>query len=155
MHNNTIARKKDGEKFDGVCFTNQSLEKGEKVYIRIAETYARWISSMDFGLTNTDPVNNTLPSMDNLNGITACTIKTLYNSTAVNDVICISVNSDETISCYINDKLLFTTKLTSVSVNDPVWLVFNLSGNTRAIEISLHQPIETHTRAISLMEITR
>lgn len=150
MHNSTIARKKDGEELYGVCFTNRSLEIGEKIYIRIAETHARWLGSMEFGLTNTDPVNTTLPSMDNLTGIT---IKTIENSAAVNDVICMSVNYDATISCCINDILLFTEKLTSVSVNDPVWLVFNLTGNTRAIEISQNKPEETHVRKILLMEI--
>lgn len=149
MHNSTIARKKDGEELYGVCFTNRSLEIGEKIYIRIAETYPRWVNAMDFDLTNTDPVNNNLPLKDNLTGIT---IISLQNSAAVNDVICIYVNDNATISCCVNN-IKFTKKLTSVSVKDPMWLVFSLTGNARAIEISQIKPKEIETRGIALKKI--
>lgn len=152
MHNNTIARKKDGEKYSGICFTNRSIDIGEKIYIRIAERYENWISSMDIALTNTNPVNITVPLLQMSKRET--NIKQYLNySAAVNDVICISVNYDATISCYINDTLQFTEKLTYVSINDPVWLVFDLQGNTRAIEISQNKLKDMNKGFSSIMEV--
>lgn len=59
---------------------------------------------------------------------------------AINNVICMSINNDATISCSINDKIQFTEKLTYLSVKDPIQLVIDLFGNTRAIEISAKKP---------------
>lgn len=150
MHNKTIARKKDGEIYNGICFTNRSIEIGEKIYIRIAEKYERWYCSMNFALTNTDPVNIT--EIDESNGKKT---KLLPYSAAVNDVICVSVDYDATISCNINENTTFTEKLTYVSVNDPMWLVFDLRGNTRAIEISQNKPKEMYLPNSSIFEISR
>lgn len=150
MRNNTIARRKDGEIYGGLCFTNRSIEIGEKIYIRIAEKYAEWHCSMDIALTNTNPVNYTAQLIQNSEWNTS---KLLNYSAAVNDVICISVNYDATTSCSINETLQFTEKLTYVSINDPVWLVFDLRGNTRAIEISPNKPRERQLGISSIMEI--
>lgn len=133
--------KKNEDVCQGICFTNRPLEIGEKVYVRIAETCAKWSSSVDFGFTNTDPARNAVPPMHSL----ICTserkiIARLQILPAVNDVICVSINNDETVSCSINDKLQFTEKLTHVSVKDPIWLVIDLYKNTRAIEISHKKP---------------
>lgn len=141
LHNNTIAMKKDENIFQGICFTNRSLEIGEKVYVRIAETCARWSSSVDFGFTNTDPAKNAVPPMRSLISTYESKIITgLQISLAINDVICMSINNDETVSCSINDRLQITEKLTNVSVKDPIWLVIDLFKNTRAIEISHKKP---------------
>lgn len=141
MHNNTIARKKDGARYNGICFTNRSIDIGEKIYIRIAERDERWRCSMYIALTNTNPVNNTAPllqmSEKEKNEKTKMIVPCLAD---VNDVFCLSVNNDATASCYINDTLQFTEKLTYLSINDPVWFVFDLRGNTRAIEISPNNP---------------
>lgn len=150
MHNKTIARKKDGEEYNGICFTNRSIEIGEKIYIRIAEKYEQWYNSMDFALTNTDPVNIT-----QINKSDGKEINLRQYSAAVNDVICFSVDYDATISWNINDNTKFTAKLNYVSVNDPMWLVFDLRGNTRAIEISQNKPKEFYLRHSSIFEIPR
>lgn len=141
LHNDTIARKKDEKLHHGICFSNRPLEIGEKVYVRIAETCAWWSSSVDFGLTNTDPARNTEMPMYTLVGIAESkVIKQLQILPAINNVICMCINNDATISCSMNDKMQFTEKLTHVSVNDPIWLVIDLFGNTRAIEISAKKP---------------
>lgn len=141
LHNNTIAMKKDEDICQGICFTNRSLEIGEKVYVRIAETCARWSSSVDFGFTNTDPARNAAPPMHSLISTYESRIITgLQILPAINNVICMSINNDGTVSCSINDTLQFTEKLTHVSVKDPIWLVIDLYENTRAIEISHKKP---------------
>lgn len=143
LHKDTIAMKKDGGMLYGICFTNRSLEIGEKDYVRIAETNARWLpNSVDFGFTNTDPARNAVLSMKSLNSISEQhkQIKILRIVPTVNNVICMSINNDATVSCSINDGLQFTEKLTHVSVKDPIWLVIDLYGNTAAIEISAKKP---------------
>lgn len=154
MHNSTIAWKKDDAGFHGICFTNRSIDIGEKIYIRIAEKYANYLSSVEIALTNTNPVNITAPLLQlQMSDGETNTKQFIKYSAAVNDVICISVNYDATTSCYINDTLRFTKKLTYVSINDPVWLVFDLCGNTRAIEISPNKPKDTYERFSSIMEM--
>lgn len=59
LHNNTIAKRKDEDIHNGICFSNRSLKIGEKIYLRIAETCAGLSSSVDFGFTNTGPTRNT------------------------------------------------------------------------------------------------
>lgn len=143
LHNNTIARKKNGELHHGICFTNRSLEVGEKIYVRIAETYASSSSSVDFGFTNTDPARNIVPltCRKPLIGDPGCkVIKPLQILLAIDNVICLSINKDATVSCSINEKLKYTEKLSYVSVKDPIWLVIDLNGHTRAIEISHKKP---------------
>lgn len=140
LHNNTIARRKD-DVYNGICFSNRSLKIGEKIYLRIAETCARSSSSVDFGFTNTDPTKNT----EMLKGPLVCIHKTkilehLQIFPDINNVICMCINNDATISCSINDKIQFTKKFTYLSVQDPIWLVIDLFGNTRAIEISAKKP---------------
>lgn len=154
MHNNTIARKKDGAKYNGICFTNRSIDIGEKIYIRIAERDERWHRAMDIALTNTNPVNNSLPLLQmSFKKRYEEAIKTVHYMAAVNDVFCLSVNNDATASCYINDTLQCTEKLTDVSINDPVWLVFDLRGTTRAIEISPNNPKSWYPGHSSIIEI--
>lgn len=154
MHNNTIARKKDGAEYNGICFTNRSIDIGEKIYIRIAERDERWCRSMDIALTNTNPINNTVPLLHmSFKKKNEEALKIVHCMAAVNDVFCLSVNNDATTTCYIDDSLQFTEKLTYVSINDPVWLVFDLRGNTRAIEISSKNPKSMYGGHSSIMEI--
>lgn len=141
LHNNTIAKRKDEDVNNGICFSNRSLKIGEKIYIRIAETCARWSSSVDFGFTNTDPTRNTEMLKGSLIRIDKKKVlEQLQIFPAINNVICISINNDATISCSINDRIQFTKKFTYLSVQDPIWLVIDLLGNTRAIEISAKKP---------------
>lgn len=108
---------------------------------------------MDIALTNTNPVNNTVPLMQ-MSERETHTIKSVNHSASVNDVICISVNYDATtISCYVNETLQFSEKITYLSISDPMWLVFDLRGTTRAIEISTNQPKYWQREWSSVMEI--
>lgn len=117
------------------------MEVGEKIYVRIAETYASSSSSVDFGFTNTDPARNIVPLRKSLIGDPECkVIKPLQILLAIDNVICLSINKDATVSCSINEKLKYTEKLSYVSVKDPIWLVIDLNGHTRAIEISHKKP---------------
>lgn len=137
LHNGTIARKKNGEDKNGVCFTNRPIRIGERIYIRIAENHPKWSSSMDFGLTNVDPSSISLSPNTEIVRLrrTNRTIAFDYLPD-FNDVMCFSLNSDSMLSFLINDIKQNTQILECVSVDQPVWLSFDLYGKTRAIEIS-------------------
>lgn len=143
LHDNTIARKTNGEDLNGVCFTNRSLHIGEKIYIRVAETHAKWSSSMDFGLTNKNPANINFGQgeIDEIRNIE--TREPFHYLPDFNDVLCFTLNSDDTLSFSVNDIIHQTMSLQKVLVEDPVWLSFDLYGKTRAIEISNKKPKTT------------
>ena len=128
LHNNTIARKMNGEDINGVCYMNRPMTFGENVYIHITETYAKWSSSMDFGLTNVDPASMTkrLTLVD----------EPFNYLPDYNDVLCLCLNRNATLSFSINDIKQPDRRLKHVSVSSPVWLVLDLYGKTIAIKIS-------------------
>lgn len=143
LHNNTIARKTDGEDKNGICFTDRPIAIGEKIYLRVAETYAKWSSSMDFGLTNKNP--NAIEFSPNehksLSSIRKRDTDEAFNYLPdFNDVICFTLNSNATLSFSINDIDQPTRRLKHVSIHAPVWFSFDLYGKTRAIEISKKKP---------------
>lgn len=129
LHNRTIARKMNGEDMNGVCYMSRPMEFGENVYIHITETYAKWSSSMDFGLTNTNPANIT-------NERKADTDEPFNYLPDYNVVLCLCLNKDATLSFSINDIVQPARRLKHVSVSLPVWLVLDLYGKTMAIKIS-------------------
>lgn len=142
LHNATIARKKNGEDKNGVCFTNRPIKIGEKIYIRVAETHPKWSSSMDFGLTNTNPSNiNVSPINDKIMKIRRVNTNRAFNYLPdFNDVMCFTLNGNSTLSFSINDIEQNSQRLDHVSVHQPVWFSFDLWGKTRAIEISSKRP---------------
>lgn len=122
---------------NGVCFTNRPINVGEKIYLRIAETHAYWSSSMDFGLTNKDPNNISVPPTKSIANVREEKIDVGFDILPdFNDVLCFTLNGNKTLSLSINDIEQPARKLSYVSVNNPVWLSFDLWGRTRAIEIS-------------------
>lgn len=124
---------------NGICFTNRPLQIGETIYLRVAETHAKWSSSMDFGVTNTNPSDKKYISF----------VRNVEKSEQLNylpdynDVLCFTLNSNATLSYSVNDIIQRTLSLKKVSINDPVWLCFELFGKTRAIEISNKKPKRT------------
>lgn len=137
LHDNTIARKTNGEDINGICFTNRSLQIGEKIYLRVAETHAKWSSSMDFGLTNKSPSRKLFHKKKSITKVRNVETNEPFNYLPdFNDVLCFTLNSDATLSYSVNDIIQRTLYLVNVSINDPVWLCFDLFGKTRAIEIS-------------------
>lgn len=137
LHNATIARKINGEDRNGVCFTNRPIRIGERIYMRIAETHPKWSSSMDFGLTNVDPSSISLSPNTQISGLRRKNTDIAFDYLPdFNDVICFTLNRNSTLSFSINDIKQNTQRLEYVSVDQPVWLSFDLYGKTRAIEIS-------------------
>lgn len=137
LHNNTIARKINGMDTNGVCFTNRPINVGEKIYLRIAETHAYWSSSMDFGLTNEDPNNISVPPTKSIYDVRKNIVDVGFDILPdFNDVLCFTLNTNNTLSFSINDIEQPARNLGYVSVNNPVWLSFDLYGRTRAVEIS-------------------
>lgn len=129
LHNRTIARKMNGEDRNGVCYMSRPMEFGENVYIHITETYAKWSSSMDFGLTNIDP--------STISGKLTRDVDEPFNYLPdYNDVLCLCLNRNSTLSFSINDIEQPDRRLKHVSVSSPVWLVLDLYGKTMAIKIS-------------------
>lgn len=129
LHNRTIARKMNGEDKNGVCYMSRPMEFGENVYIHITETFAKWSSSMDFGLTNTNPATTTNVRRPDTN-------EPFNYLPDYNDVLCLCLNKDATLSFSINDIMQPARRLKHVSVSLPVWLVLDLYGKTMAIKIS-------------------
>lgn len=122
---------------NGVCFTNRPIKVGEKIYLRIAETYAYWSSSMDFGLTNEDPNNISVPPTKYISDVRENIIDVGFDILPdFNDVLCFTLNTNNTLSFSINDIEQPVRNLMYVSVKNPVWLSFDLYGRTRAVEIS-------------------
>lgn len=137
LHNNTIARKIDGEDLTGVCFTDRPINIGENIYLRIAETHAYWSSSMDFGVTNKDPNDISVSSTECITALREVKTDEGFDYLPdYNDVLCFTLNKNDTLSFSINDIEQPQQNLNFVSVNLPVWLSFDLWGKTRAIEIS-------------------
>lgn len=141
LHNATIARKKNGEDINGVCFTNRPIKIGERIYIRVAETHPKWSSSMDFGLTNTNPSNINVSPIREIMNIRCVNTNRAFNYLPdFNDVMCFTLNGNSTLSFSINDIEQNSQRLDHVSVHQPVWFSFDLWGKTRAIEISSKRP---------------
>lgn len=141
LHDNTIARKTKGELKNGLCFTNRSLQIGEKIYIRIAETHAKWSSSMDFGLTNKNPSDIVFRQDQSIKEVRKTKTDEPFNYLPdFNDVLCFTLKSNATLSFSVNGIIQRTLSLKHVSINNPVWLCFDLYGKTRAVEISNKNP---------------
>lgn len=141
LHNYTIARKKNGEDLNGVCFTNRPIKIGEHIFLRIAETYPKWSSSMDFGVTNVNPSNMHLSQNKSIESVRKRDrIEEINYLPDFNDVLCFTLNSNATLSLSINDIEQPKRSLKHVSVKSQVWLSFDLWGKTRAVEISSKKP---------------
>lgn len=141
LHDNTIARKTKGELKNALCFTNRSLQIGEKIYIRIAETHAKWSSSMDFGLTNKNPSDIVFRQNQSIKEVRKIKTDEPFNYLPdFNDVLCFTLKSNRTLSFSVNGIIQRTLYLKHVSIDNPVWLCFDLYGKTRAIEISNKNP---------------
>lgn len=120
------------------------MQIGEKIYLRVAETHAKWSSSMDFGLTNKSPSRKLFHKKKSITKVRNVETNEPFNYLPdFNDVLCFTLNSDATLSYSVNDIIQRTLYLVHVSINDPVWLCFDLFGKTRAIEISNKKPKTT------------
>lgn len=129
---------------NGICFTNRPLQIGETIYLRVAETHAKWSCSMDFGVTNTNPSDMVFHQTKYIFLVRKVeTSKLLNYLPGYNDVLCFTLNSNATLSYSVNDIIQRTLSLEKVSIKDPVWLCFELCGKTRAIEISNKKPKTT------------
>lgn len=144
LHDNTIARKINGEDRNGICFMDRPMRLGEKIYIRIAEIHPKWSSSMDFGLTSTNPNNISFSERDCLWSHRKTITDREFNYLPdYNDVLCISLKENTGI---FSSSLVLSFSINEirqpdqdVSISRPIWLVFDLYGKTRAIEISSDQ----------------
>lgn len=141
LHDDTIARKKNGEDVSGTCFTNRPIIIGEHIFLRIAEIHAKWSSSMDFGVTNVNPSNIHLSPNQSIDSVRKRDrIEEINYLPDFNDVLRFTLNSNATLSLSINDIEQPIRHLKHVSVNSQVWLSFDLWGKTRAVEISSKKP---------------
>lgn len=139
MYNNMIVRRKDGINYNGICFINWLIDIGEKIYICIVERYVDWFCLMRIVLININFVNIIVLLLQMLDDKKNVKIVKIVNFlVVVNDVVCLFVNYDVIILCYIKDIFQFIEKLIYVLINDLVWFVFDLCGNIRVIEILLN-----------------
>lgn len=129
----------------GICFTNRPLNIGENIYIRIAETQAH-TGCLDFGVTNKNPLSIKDQSLTGLysKGVPLkddgnyCNIS--QEQLKIDDVCCVCIEKNASISFFINTRPKYTLTLNKVSIKKPMWLAFDLWGSTRAIEISNKTP---------------
>lgn len=139
MHNNTTARKIDGEDETGMCFMSRPLKTKEKIFIHVAEIHAYWSSSLHVGLTNEAP-DSILENASDLR--IRASNKPLRFLPNHNDVLCFSLkqNGDlPVLTISVNDNEQQDIDLIYVSSSEPVWLVFELHGKAQAITISNKQ----------------
>lgn len=140
LHNNSIARKKNGEDLHGTCFTNRNIRLGEKIYIRVIETHPKLSGSMDFGLTNYDPAKIVRSPADHFHKLRKDKgSKLLEYAPDFNDVFCFTLSGDS-LCVSINDVIHKTIDVKAVSTGRYVWFSFDLFGKIRAIEITMNEP---------------
>lgn len=112
-----------------ICFLNQPMKFGRDVFIRILETFeTNRILPMDFGLTN-----KTLETIENVDGFSRA--KGISFFSGKNDILCLCLNKNSTLSYSINNGDKKSLQLENVSISLPVWLFFELNG-VKEIEIS-------------------
>lgn len=124
------------------CFTNRPLNIGEQIYIRIAETEAL-MGCLDFGVTNKNPSSIKYQSLTPIYSGSyhkGYTSKISNEKLKLDDVCCVCIEKNASISFYINQRPKCTLTLNKVSIEEPIWLAFDLWGSTRAIEISKKKP---------------
>lgn len=96
---------------------------------------------MDFGLTNKNPSNIDFRQDQSIKEVRKTETDEPFNYLPdFNDVLCFKLNSNATLSFSVNGIIKRTLSLKYVSINNPVWLCFDLYGKTRAIEISNKKP---------------
>lgn len=140
LHNNSIARKMNGEDLHGTCFTNRNIRLGEKIYIRVIETHPKLSGSMDFGLTNYDPAKIVRSPADHFHKLRKDKgSKLLEYAPDFNDVFCFTLSGDS-LCVSINDVIHKTIDVKAVSTGRHVWFSFDLFGKIRAIEITMNEP---------------
>lgn len=136
LYNNIIVRKKNGELYYGICFINWLLEVGENIYVCIVEIYVSLFSLVDFGFINMDFVRNIVLFRKLLIGDFGCkVIKFFQILLVIDNVICLFINKDVMVLCFINEKFQYIEKLIYVLVKDLIWFVIDLNGYIRVIEI--------------------
>lgn len=144
LNDNKIARKGPDDMLSGICFTNQPLNVGENIYLRIVETEAN-VGCLDFGVTNTNPAvsinNQSITSIYSKGSILLDAKSNIpHEQLNIDDVCCLRIENNASISFSINMRPTITLSLKNVSINKPMWLAFDLWGTTRAIEISKRKP---------------
>lgn len=126
---NTKARNKH-ESGPHVCFMNQPMKFGKKIYIRVSGIKECPRLPMDFGVTNKHAFDiDTIYSMKSSQSVS------LPFSSNYDDVICLCLNKDSTCSYSINKGEEIKIQITCVSISSPVWLFFKMYDVTE-IEIS-------------------
>lgn len=123
----------------GTCYTNRPLNIGEKIYIRIAETEALR-GCLDFGVTNKNPSSIQYQSLTAIYSKGRIRNRISKEQLKLDDVCCVCIEKNASVSFYINERPKCTQTLNKVSIEEPMWLAFDLWGSTRAIEISKKKP---------------
>ena len=125
---NTKARHVTGH---DVCFMNQPMKFGKKIYTRVSGMKEHPRMPMDFGVTNDIHVSDIeAVHLGNLLSIVYLPFSSSYD-----DVICFCLNKDSTCSYSINKGEELKIPITCVSISSPVWLFFQMYDVTE-IEIS-------------------
>lgn len=124
---NTKARNKH-ESGSPICFMNQPMKFGKKIYIRVSRIKECPRFPMDFGVTN----NIHAFDIDTIDSPTPLKCVSLPFSSNYDDVICLCLNTDSTCSYSINNGEEIKIPIT---LSSPVWLFFQMFDVTE-IEIS-------------------
>lgn len=143
---NRKARRNKEMKGRGICFLNQPMKFGRDVFIRILETFETNGLPMDFGLTN-----KTLKTIENEYECSRHEGISFFSG--YNDVLCLCLNKNSTLSYSINNGDKKSLQLKNVSLSLPVWLFFKLY-DVKEIEISSEKIVgEINTSNTRFIEI--
>ena len=104
------------------------MKFGRDVSIRILETFETYGFPMSFGLTN-KTIETIEPEFE------MSSVKSIPFFSGYNDVLCLCLNKNSTLSYSINNGDKKSLQLKNVKISLPVWLFFKLLS-VKEIEIS-------------------
>ncbi|XP_069140016.1 protein neuralized-like isoform X2 [Argopecten irradians] len=146
---------KRGDSFcKAICFSNRPIAINEKVYIKFAETSSSWSGVLRFGFTNIDPGSlrgsdlprYACPDMTNKQGNWAKALAERYATPNNTLHFYVTRNGDVFYGVNGEDVGLF---FTGVNTQLPLWALFDIYGNTLAVEFANPEPIRLNNMVMS------
>lgn len=139
-----VSEKRVARRFEsfckGICFSSRPVAISEKVFVRFKETSTSWSGVLRFGFTSVDPATvrsldlprYACPDLTNKPGHWAKALSERYAVTS--NLLVFSVSRTGEVSYSINgeDKGFF---FGGVNVSGPLWALFDVYGNTVAVEL--------------------
>ncbi|XP_064600662.1 protein neuralized-like isoform X2 [Liolophura sinensis] len=139
-----VSEKRVARRFEsfckGICFSSRPVAINEKVFVKFKETSTSWSGVLRFGFTSVDPATvrssdlprYACPDLTNKPGHWAKALSERYAVTGNLLVFSVSRSGEVSYSLNGEDKGFF---FGGVNVNEPLWALFDVYGNTVAVEL--------------------